>query len=169
MHTTSIHPPPHPHPLPPPQYSFYSTFVHCEIVVCCPTICADLRGSSRHSYLRPHPQRSTGGHVRSLVGCHHKETRPALLPSHFGRACSDSTYAGHYQLRPLVTTVLVVKKQNIKTVRRCVENAQAKTKNTKNKKQSPWWDGETEKAWAENLPQWKTGKMEDLDQTETQH
>ena len=118
-------------PPPPPQYIFYSTFVHCEIVVCCPIICADLRGSSRHSYLRPHPQRSTGGHVRSLVGRHHKETRPALLPSHFGRACSDSTYAEHHLLRPLLTTVLIVKKQNIKTVRRCVENAQAKTKNEK--------------------------------------
>ena len=70
--------------------------------------------SSRHSYLRPHTQRSTGGHVRSLVGCHHKETRPALLPSHFGRACSDSTYAGHHLLRPLLATVLVVKKQMIK-------------------------------------------------------
>ena len=70
--------------------------------------------SSRHSCLRPRPQRSTGGHVRSLVGCHHKETRPALLPSHFGRACSDSTYAEHHLLRPLLTTVLVVKKQNIK-------------------------------------------------------
>ena len=70
--------------------------------------------SSRHSYLRPRPQRSTGGHVRSLVDCHHKETRTALLPSHFGRACSDSTYARHHLLRPLLTTVLVVKKQNIK-------------------------------------------------------
>ena len=66
--------------------------------------------SSRHSYLRPRPQRSAGGHVRSVVGCHHKETRPALLPSHSGRACSDSTYAGHHLLRPLLTTVLVVKK-----------------------------------------------------------
>ena len=28
-----------------PQYSFYSIFVHCEIVVCCPIICADIRGS----------------------------------------------------------------------------------------------------------------------------
>ena len=70
--------------------------------------------SFRNSYLRLHPQRSTGGHIRSLVGCHHKETRPALLPSHFGRACSDSTYAGHHLLRPLLTTVLVLKKQNIK-------------------------------------------------------
>ena len=70
--------------------------------------------SSRHSYLRPHTQRSTGGHVRSLVGCHHKEIRPTLLPCNFCRACSDSTYAGHHILRPLLTTVLVVKKQNIK-------------------------------------------------------
>ena len=70
--------------------------------------------SSRHSCLRPRPQRSTGGHFRSWVGCHHKETRPAFLLSHFGRACSDSTYAGHHLLRPLLTTVLVVKKQNIK-------------------------------------------------------
>ena len=110
--------------IPPPQNSFYSTFVHSEffffffffaVPSSVPTSEAPFSSrSSRHSYLRLHPQRSTGGHVRSLVGCHHKETRPALIPSRFGRACSDSTYAGHHLLRPLLATVLVVKKQMIK-------------------------------------------------------
>ena len=75
----------------------------------------------------------------------------------FNSTCSDSTYAGHHLLRPLLTTMLVLKKQNIKTLRRCVENAQTKTKNTKHKKQSPWWDGETDKICRSGkLVKWRT-------------
>ena len=61
-----------------------------------------------HSASRPRPQRSTGGDVRSLVGCHPKETLHCCWVTSvmFSSACSDSTYAGHHLLCPLLTTVL---------------------------------------------------------------
>ena len=55
------------------------------------------------------PPGSAGGDVRSLVGCHPKETlhccRVTLVV--FSSACSDSTYAGDHLLCPLLTTILV--------------------------------------------------------------
>ena len=61
-----------------------------------------------HSASRPHPQRSTGSDVRSLVGCHPKETLHCCWVTSvvFSSACSDSTYAGHHLLCPLLTTML---------------------------------------------------------------
>ena len=71
----------------------------------CPPPPATLRA---HSASWPHPQRSTGNDVRSLVGCHPKETlhccRVTSVVS--SSACSDSTYAGHHLLCPLLTTML---------------------------------------------------------------
>ena len=89
----------------------------------CPIFFADLRGTApaplvpaslphpRHPYLRPHPthsasrprpQRSTGD-VRSLAGCHPKETLHCCRVTSvvFRSACSVSTYAGHHLLCPL--------------------------------------------------------------------
>ena len=56
----------------------------------------------------PRPQRSTGSDVRSLVGCHPKETLHCCWVTSvvFSSACSDSTYAGHHLLCPLLTTML---------------------------------------------------------------
>ena len=61
-----------------------------------------------HSALRPHPQSSTGSDVRSLVGCHPKETLHCCWVTSvvFSSTCSDSTYAGHHLLCPLLTTML---------------------------------------------------------------
>ena len=61
-----------------------------------------------HSASRPRPQRSTGSDVRSLVGCHPKETLHCCRVTSvvFSSACSDSTYAGHHLLCPLLTTML---------------------------------------------------------------
>ena len=61
-----------------------------------------------HSASWPCPQRSTGGDVRSLVGCHPKETWHCCWVTSvvFSSACSDSTYAGHHLLCPLLTTML---------------------------------------------------------------
>ena len=61
-----------------------------------------------HSASRPRPQRSTGSDVRSLVGCHPKETLHCCSVTSvvFSSACSDSTYAGHHLLCPLLTTML---------------------------------------------------------------
>ena len=61
-----------------------------------------------HSASQPHPQRSTGGDVRSLVGCHPKETLHCCWVTLvvFSSACSDWTYAGHHLLCPLLTTTL---------------------------------------------------------------
>ena len=61
-----------------------------------------------HSASRPRPQRSTGSDVRSLVGCHPKETLHCCWVTSvvFSSACSDSTYAGHHLLFPLLTTML---------------------------------------------------------------
>ena len=61
-----------------------------------------------HSASRPRPQRSTGSDVRSLVGCHPKETLHCCWVTSvvFSSACSDSTYAGHHLLCPLLTTML---------------------------------------------------------------
>ena len=66
-----------------------------------------------YSASRPHPQRSTGGDVRSLVvlvGCHPKETlhycRVTLVV--FSSACSDWTYAGHHLLYLLLMAMLVL-------------------------------------------------------------
>ena len=115
-----------------PQYSFYSIFVHCEIVVCCPIICADLRGTApmllvpaslppattkTHSASWPNP-RGPQEETSDRRWAARSERGTALLPSllsgvHYS-ACSVSTCAGRPLLRPLLTTVLVVKKQNIK-------------------------------------------------------
>ena len=61
-----------------------------------------------HSLLRPRPQRSTGGDVRSLVGCLLKETlhccRVTLVV--FSNGGSDSPYIGHHLLWPLLSTML---------------------------------------------------------------
>ena len=61
-----------------------------------------------HSASRPRPQRSTGSDVRSLVGCHPKETLHCCWVTSvvFSSACSDSTYAGHHLLCLLLTTML---------------------------------------------------------------
>ena len=61
-----------------------------------------------HSASRPRPQRSTGGDVRSLVGCHPKETLHCCWVTSvvFSSACSDWTYTGHHLLCPLLTTML---------------------------------------------------------------
>ena len=61
-----------------------------------------------HSASRPRPQRSTGSDVRSLVGCHPKETLHCCWVTSvvFSSACSDSTYTGHHLLCPLLTTML---------------------------------------------------------------
>ena len=61
-----------------------------------------------HSASRPRPQRSPGSDVRSLVGCHPKETLHCCWVTSvvFSSACSDSTYAGHHLLCPLLTTML---------------------------------------------------------------
>ena len=61
-----------------------------------------------HSASRPCPQRSTGGDVRSLVGCHPKETLHCCWVTSvvFSSACSDWTYAGHHLLCPLLMTML---------------------------------------------------------------
>ena len=88
----------------------------------CPIICADFRGTapvplvsaSPHSATpRAHsaswscPQRSTGGDVRSLVGCHPKETLQSCWVTSvvFSSACSDWTYTGHHLLCPLLMTM----------------------------------------------------------------
>ena len=93
------------------------------IFFCCSINCADLRGTapaplvpasptSGHtqgsSASRPRPQRSTGGDVRSLVGCHPKETLHCcrVISVVFSSACSDSTCAGHHLLCLLLTTML---------------------------------------------------------------
>ena len=69
--------------------TYFSLACNFFSLFCCPIICADLRGTApcrsslhpppsatprAHSALWPHPQRSTRGDVRSLVGCHSKET-----------------------------------------------------------------------------------------------
>ena len=61
-----------------------------------------------HSASWPCPQRSTGGDVRSLVGCHPKETLHCCWVTSvvFSSACSDWTYAGHHLPCPLLTTML---------------------------------------------------------------
>ena len=100
-----------------PIYSFFSFFVAVPSTV--PTSEALLpRRSFRHpsppatprahSASRPRPQRSTGSDVRSLVGCHPKETLHCCWVTSvvFSSACSDSTYAGHHLLCPLLTTML---------------------------------------------------------------
>ena len=57
-----------------------------------------------HSASQPRPQRSTGGDVRSLEGCHPKETLHCCWVTLvvFSSACSDWTYAWHH----LLTTTL---------------------------------------------------------------
>ena len=61
-----------------------------------------------HSASWPHPQRSTGGDVRSLVGCRPKETLHCCWVTSvvFSSACSDWTYARHHLLCPQLTTML---------------------------------------------------------------
>ena len=101
------------------QVFFYSFFVFFAVPSTVPTSEALLpRRSSRHpsppatprahSASRPRPQRSTGSDVRSLVGCHPKETLHCCWVTSvvFSSACSDSTYAGHHLLCPLLTTML---------------------------------------------------------------
>ena len=100
---------------------FWFLFCFCFLFLfCCPIICADLRGTApaplvpasllpatprAHSASRPRPQRSTGSDVRSLVGCHPKETLHCCWVTSvlFSSACSDSTY---HLLCPLLTTML---------------------------------------------------------------
>ena len=83
----------------------------------CPIICADTplvpaflppATSKTDSASRPCRQRSTGRDVRSLVGCHLKETLHCCRVTSvvFSGAGSDSTYAGHHLLCPLLTTML---------------------------------------------------------------
>ena len=84
---------------------------HYYFFFCWPIIYADLRGtaplvpafllpaiSKTHSASRPRPQRSTGGDVRSLVGCHPKETLHCcrVISVVFSSACVDSICAGHH-------------------------------------------------------------------------
>ena len=83
-----------------------------------PTSEALLPRHSSHPYLRPHPRiiphrgpAPTGPQektVRSLVGCHPKETLHCCWVTSvmFSSACSDWTYAGHHVLCPLLTTML---------------------------------------------------------------
>ena len=61
-----------------------------------------------YSASRSRPQKSTGSDVRSLAGCHPKETLHCCWVTSvvFSSACSDWTYAGHHLLCPLLTTVL---------------------------------------------------------------
>ena len=103
--------------------SFSFTFCECYYYFCCPIICADLRGTAPkplvptalslatprvHSKSWPCPQRSTGGNMISLVGCHLKETLHCCWVTSvvFSNACSDSTYTGHHLLCPLLMTML---------------------------------------------------------------
>ena len=109
-------------------FSDHALIICCFLLLlllffCCPIICADLRGTapsplvpasptSGHTQdsfriVNP-PQRSTGSDVRSLVGCHPKETLHCCWVTLvvFSSTCSDSTYAGHHLLCPLLTTVL---------------------------------------------------------------
>ena len=106
-------------------YCCYSCRCFCCCCCCCcnSIICADLRGTAlaplvpaspppatpkTHSASWPRPRRSTGRDVRSLVGCHPKETQHCCRVTWvvFTDACSDSTNAGHHLLCPLLTTVL---------------------------------------------------------------
>ena len=102
-----------------PQFRLFFFFFFFAVPSFVPTSEALLpRRSSRHpsppatprahSASRPRPQRSTGSDVRSLVGCHPKETLHCCWVTSvvFSSACSDSTYAGHHLLCPLLTTML---------------------------------------------------------------
>ena len=52
-------------------------------------------------------QRATESDVRSLVGCHLKETlHRCQVTLVFSNACSDQTHTGHHLLCPLRTTML---------------------------------------------------------------
>ena len=82
-------------------------FLHTSLLL-------DQMRLARGPYLRQHPrlfpqrtQRCTGGDVRSLVGCHPKETLHCCRVTSvvFICACSDSAYAGHPY--PLLTTMLL--------------------------------------------------------------
>ena len=109
--------------------SFWYDALWCVFwcVFCCPIIRADLRGAAlcRSSRDSPPPatsiadppgtpQRSTGGDVGSLVGCHPKETLHChrVTSVVFTSACSDWTYAGHHLLWPLLTSVLAKSRPN---------------------------------------------------------
>ena len=61
-----------------------------------------------HSTSQPHTQWSTGGDLRSLVGCHPKETLHCCWVNSvvFSSACTDWTYAGHHLLLPRLTSML---------------------------------------------------------------
>ena len=100
-------------------FRFFSTCFEREYCCCCYLLFHHPpRRSSRHPYLRPHQRliphrgpaahRSTGGDVRSLVGCHPKETLHCcqslgwclVLPVLFQR-----TQDVHHLLSPKLTTI----------------------------------------------------------------
>ena len=75
--------------------------------------------SSRHSYFRPHPrliphrgpaargpQEETSGRWRAATGRRHSIHCCRVTSVVFSDACSDSAYAGHHVLCPLLTTML---------------------------------------------------------------
>ena len=101
----------------PCQHPLLFSHLSFSLLFCCPIICADLTDTTpvplipaslplttptTDSASWPHPQRSTGGDVRSLVSCHLKETLYNCWVTSvvFSSACSDSTYAGHHLLCP---------------------------------------------------------------------
>ena len=79
----------------------------------CPIICADHRCSVLEpfvpAFLPPATPPEVHWRTRQIVG-----GLSSKGDTYRTSACSVSTYAGHHLLRPLLTTVLVVKKQNIK-------------------------------------------------------
>ena len=69
-----------------------------------------------HSASPPPPlKRSTGSDVRSLAGCHPKETLQCCWVTSvmFSNACSDGTFTGHHLLCPLLTTMLARSRSQI--------------------------------------------------------
>ena len=73
--------------------------------------------SSRHSYLRPRPRgplEDTSDRWWAAITRRHVLHSCRVTSLVFNSTCSDSTYAGHHLLRPLLTTMLVLKKQIIK-------------------------------------------------------
>ena len=107
----------------PPQYSFYSKSVHCEIVfllfhhLCRPqSLCsrAARPGIPTSGHTPRGPLEDTSDRWWAAITRRHVLHSCRVTSLVFNSTCSDSTYAGHYLLRPLLTTVLVVKKQNIK-------------------------------------------------------
>ena len=87
-------------------FCFLFVFI-CLFLLCCHIICADLSGtalalliptslppasSKIYSVSRPRPQRTRGGDVRSVVGCHPKKTLHCcqIIALVFNDASSDS-------------------------------------------------------------------------------